>query len=246
MFEDQLLNVLVVVKLIQGDLMKKWVPSIAVIAGIALVGCESPLGFNENEISKTENEERAYTNHVVAIAYEHTGFKGRSYPIYSDWANYQLRKLPSEWNDEISSVKIIDKDYNFEFYEHNYGPLGKMTELNTRVISQLDWGDFDNDTFSGFKVYKDTKEDVWYRLWDDANYKGAYVERYSDEEYANIGSLWNDRISSIEILGPASFGAYEHADYKGDFKWFTSSTPYVGDDWNDKITSHINDAVGVK
>ncbi len=230
--------------------MKKTTSLLASAMIFFIAGCNSPIADIDSNTDKEpvikKSAPKSSSNHVIAIAYEHTGFQGESYPIYSDWADSGLIKLPLNWNDEISSVKIVDKDYGVEFYEHNHGDLGKMTELNVRIISQLDWGDLPNDSFSGLKVYRDTKYDdqVWYRLWEDTNYKGAYVEKYSPDNCSYVGSLWNDRISSIEVCGPAAFGAYEHSNYRGNQKWF-GSTPYVGDAWNDKITSHVNDALGM-
>ncbi|MGH7494879.1 MAG: LamG-like jellyroll fold domain-containing protein [bacterium] len=51
------------------------------------------------------------------------------------------------------------------------------------------------------------------------------------------GHGFNDIISSISISEALEVTVYEHANRGGDSKAFTESTGYVGDDWNDIISS---------
>jgi hypothetical protein len=46
-----------------------------------------------------------------------------------------------------------------------------------------------------------------------------------------------DWISSFKIARGCVVIAYRHRDYNGEMKIFAGSNRYVGDQWNDKISS---------
>jgi hypothetical protein len=47
----------------------------------------------------------------------------------------------------------------------------------------------------------------------------------------------NDKISSFRIVRGCRVVAYEHAEFRGPSAQWTQSVPYVGDNWNDLISS---------
>jgi Beta/Gamma crystallin len=69
----------------------------------------------------------------------------------------------------------------------------------------------------------------------DANFGGE--ARTSSEEFPYVGDHWNDRISSIRVIGGV-WQFYEHANYFGAFMQLgPGSYSYVGHQWNDRISS---------
>jgi hypothetical protein len=48
---------------------------------------------------------------------------------------------------------------------------------------------------------------------------------------------WNDRVTSIQIVGPYKLIVYEHSDYQGESKVFYEGTRNIGSLWNDQISS---------
>jgi hypothetical protein len=87
----------------------------------------------------------------------------------------------------------------------------------------------------------------WYR---DADYDGDTVDLRSTEgpcdaagygvsdigEY--LGWAWNDSVSSFRTFGNCTVvQSFANNNYGGDFHTFIGDTPYVGDDWNDRISS---------
>lgn len=84
--------------------------------------------------------------------------------------------------------------------------------------------------------------------WDHANFGGAYLyfrgnvtlDQYdtsqADADWVER-SGWNDRISSIWLAPGCRIIVWEHTIGRGSHTSFRSSTPYVGDRWNDRISS---------
>lgn len=53
---------------------------------------------------------------------------------------------------------------------------------------------------------------------------------------------FNDIISSLRVPEILQVTGYEHANHAGRSKTFVADTPWVGDDWNDKISSFVVEA----
>jgi hypothetical protein len=51
-----------------------------------------------------------------------------------------------------------------------------------------------------------------------------------------VGSL-NDKVSSIACTTGCSMTGYEHNDFGGDWHFWRGNISYVGDGWNDRISS---------
>ncbi len=85
------------------------------------------------------------------------------------------------------------------------------------------------------------------RLFDDANRTGVYYEVVAsgpcdtnadlDWEVANIGSAWNDRVSSFQGYSSCQVRVYENASYGGASYGTYTSTDNVGEAMNDRTTS---------
>lgn len=85
------------------------------------------------------------------------------------------------------------------------------------------------------------------RLYDDADRTGVFYEITGaapcdsnadvDASVANIGSAWNDRVSSFQGYSSCEIRVYENASYTGASYGAFASSNYVGDPMNDRTTS---------
>lgn len=66
-------------------------------------------------------------------------------------------------------------------------------------------------------------------------WKTCFTANQSHDDLRELGI--NDQVSSMEIFGAIQIELYEHIDYQGE-KWtYTESTPWLGDNANDKFSS---------
>jgi hypothetical protein len=84
--------------------------------------------------------------------------------------------------------------------------------------------------------------------WDHANFGGAsihfrghvtmdqYDTAQADPDWQLLGG-WNDRISSIQLASGCRIIVWEHTIGRGAHTSFSQSVRYVGDGWNDRISS---------
>lgn len=73
-------------------------------------------------------------------------------------------------------------------------------------------------------------------VYEHAEFEG----RQSVLEAGDIVSrmqYWNDRISSLDVTRNCHLTVYEHAGFKGASRIFNRTQSYVGDHWNDRISS---------
>lgn len=83
-----------------------------------------------------------------------------------------------------------------------------------------------------------TAEPVVCELYEHADYGGnSFPMAWGDKISFFSGRFWNDRISSVRIDDSGCFlEVYEHNDRTGAKGTFEGSVPYVGDEWNDRIS----------
>lgn len=78
-------------------------------------------------------------------------------------------------------------------------------------------------------------------VYQHAQYQGdskaLEIGEYSDSQ------LQNDSISSLKVPSGLTVTLYEHTRFGGSSKTFTTDTPYVGDDFNDKASSIVIEAI---
>jgi hypothetical protein len=85
------------------------------------------------------------------------------------------------------------------------------------------------------------------KLYDQAGRTGPYLEiqasgpcdTNSDIDWgtANVGTTWNDRISSFQGFSNCQIRIYENANFTGATYGAFTATDYVGDAMNDRTTS---------
>lgn len=73
-------------------------------------------------------------------------------------------------------------------------------------------------------------------VYQHANWEGDSVH-LGVHENNNIGSDWNDRISSVRVVPGYSMWVWEHPYFQGAAKEYTGEHSFVGQDWNDRISS---------
>ncbi|MGD0063849.1 MAG: peptidase inhibitor family I36 protein [Streptosporangiaceae bacterium] len=79
------------------------------------------------------------------------------------------------------------------------------------------------------------------QLFVDQNYGGASATltagSYNIQKLSAPGSVGNDTVSSLLIASGYSVTVYTDANFRGASTTFTADTPYVGDAFNDQISS---------
>lgn len=76
-------------------------------------------------------------------------------------------------------------------------------------------------------------------VYEHNNFGGHAARFHPNGLYRQVPQRWNDRISSIEIIGPYKLIAYEHSHFRGKKRTFYGHTSYVGNRWNDRISSLV-------
>ncbi len=129
---------------------------------------------------------------------------------------------------------------NITIYQDAYFKGASKTVYGNTAFVGNDW----NDRISSIRVPNG------YRLivYRDANYKGATTTITGDWTVTPTSREWNDQISSFKIeriermereerREEPGVTVYWDADYKGNSKVFTADAAWVGNDWNDQISS---------
>ncbi len=73
-------------------------------------------------------------------------------------------------------------------------------------------------------------------FYTDENYRGDSFCVNAGENQRNVGERFNDRISSIRIIGRTEVTVYEDENFGGPSQTFSQDVPNLRD-WNDRITS---------
>lgn len=75
------------------------------------------------------------------------------------------------------------------------------------------------------------------KFFEHINYGGASYTLGSGQIQSFVGNAWNDRISSIQVTDQCTVTAYQHINFGGDARTFTSNASFVGNLWNDQISA---------
>ena len=110
------------------------------------------------------------------------------------------------------------------------------------VVEKAVWPDRDTSDhapiMASIKLPKHTADNNCVTLYKDANYSGDGVTlRVGTSNYQSWGKVGNDSVSSVHVKLGYKVTLYEHADCQGDSLVLTSSTGWVGDEFNDKFSS---------
>lgn len=144
-------------------------------------------------------------------------------PLYAGRTNYQSSMEESvsqmqSWKDNCGVSGGFVWVYNDETWDLN----GWATRMN-RIFGSSTTTDNPVVTF-----------------YSDVNY-GGYSASLPEGEHTMAAlaayGITNDDISSFTINSGYKVEVFDNSDFSGDSKTFTSSTSWVGDDWNDRISS---------
>ncbi|MBD2203612.1 peptidoglycan DD-metalloendopeptidase family protein [Calothrix sp. FACHB-1219] len=171
----------------------------------------------------------------VPTFYEHDKFGGNVLTLApGDYSSLLSLSNGSggNWNDFISSIEI-PKGWIVEGYEHiNFGGQKYVFDSSKSYV-----GNDSNDKITSLKIYQAPT------IYQHANF-GGNAKTLAAGEYSSLLNFsngsegnWNDFISSIEIPKGWVVEGYEHINFGGQKVVLNSSTLYVGNDWNDRISS---------
>ncbi len=149
------------------------------------------------------------------LIYRDSRFRGESADVRYDIPDL---KREGNWNDQISSIQVISADGDGRYSGPGYGDRVRLSDDAICV--------YEDDHFRGRS-----------RCWN----VGDRVPSLPSFE----GGFWNDRISSIRLIGQARAVLYEDSNYRGDDMVIRSDIPDLkkvrtdrGDgNWNDRISS---------
>ena len=140
---------------------------------------------------------------------------------------------PSRPTEEVG-VKIVAFE-NIDFGGASLEITGSMAYVGN------DW----NDRISSVKIPSEYK----IVIYENSNFSGKYLILEGNQ---NCNSFWNDKVSSVKVMrksditSPGTTPAttingnitvFEHNNFSGASKVFTEDVAWVGNDWNDRISS---------
>ena len=192
---------------------------------------------------------------AIATIYEHSNYSGRALQLQGV-GDYDYSILASfSFNDLTSSIKIESGYYLQAFADAGFKGASAIFTGSSSYV-----GDGFNDKISSVRLVRGTPNSsstidlsnygAAYRqpsattalatIYEHASYGGRALRLtgVGDYDYATLGShSFNDLTSSIKIESGYYLQAYTDAGFKGASAIFTGSSSYVGDGFNDKISS---------
>jgi peptidase inhibitor family I36/beta/gamma crystallin len=177
-------------------------------------------------------------------------FGGASRVLDNDWT---ISGRDMEWNDKISSIRILSYPGQRHSDEGAGSPVMIFSDVNFQGMSRAVVGDERfvgdawNDKISSIRIAPGYKIQVYV----DANFGGGNLVLDRDWTAGGNQMAWNDQISSIRILETPSGRVsdrpmheatgdvivYEHANFQGRSKVISGDVSFVGNDFNDMISS---------
>ncbi|EAY30807.1 thioredoxin fold domain-containing protein [Microscilla marina] len=169
----------------------------------------------------------------LVTIYEHSNFKGRNKSFNT--GNYNFSQL-GIGNDKLSSIKIR-RGYKVRVFEHaNFRGRYRDFTSSSGFVGTA-W----NDKVSSMRIMKSGTTNRGTRsrivLYEDSNYRGNKQSVGIGSYNVNQIRIGNDKLSSIRIPRGYKVRIYEHANFRGRYRDFTSSSAFVGTAWNDKASS---------
>jgi len=170
--------------------------------------------------------------------YEHKNYEGYYTRLNENTPSLKKRFIVDEdgyddhtnFNDEVSSIKIIG-DYHLEIYkdENFKGNFQRIT------YNEENLADFWNDKVSSVKVYRngDNKLQDGVYLYEHSEYGGKYIRVNDDTTLNNF----NDKASSLRIVGNYKAELYKDTNFNGDKETIKSNIRKFDSNWNDEVSS---------
>jgi peptidase inhibitor family I36 len=179
-----------------------------------------------------------------ACFYEDAGFRGEYFCLRP---GDDVRALTESVNDRISSIRIFGDIDVVVFRDYRFRGDSARFSSDVRNLDREGW----NDTISSLKVEGSKwgsdrhRPPVWGRpslpregacFYRDADFRGEYFCAPRGATYAELPPGFNDRISSIRLIG-ARLTIFEDVDFNGRSERIDSDVTDLGRRWNDRISS---------
>lgn len=174
--------------------------------------------------------------------FEHADFRGRRICARLGEA---ARRMPPGWNDRISSLRLRG-DVNVQVCEQDrYGGRCRTFKRDRAYV-----GDRWNDRVSSFRVVRAGSPDGGGSggggggqarnsvcFFEHADFRGRRLCARSGEVARRMPPGWNDKISSLRIRGNAKVQVCSRNRLNGNCREFSRDRAFVGNRWNDRISS---------
>ncbi|MEM7034885.1 MAG: beta/gamma crystallin-related protein, partial [Chloroflexota bacterium] len=160
----------------------------------------------------------------VAIIYEHGKYRGRSQVL--PVGQYNIGDL-SIGNDRLSSLKV-PSGLQVTLYQHgNFKGATRTYTQDTPFASDF------NDQTSSIKV---EKTGVMATIFENGNYGGRSQSLAVGQYNINDLTIGNDRLSAIKVPVGLRVTLYQHGNFKGTTRTYTSDVAFISD-FNDQTSS---------
>jgi len=77
------------------------------------------------------------------------------------------------------------------------------------------------------------------RMYEHSGFRGEVRRAEDGDRVGNIGSLWNDQISSVRVQSGCSLDVWKDTRFEGDHAVWRGEISNVGSAWNDKVTAYM-------
>jgi hypothetical protein len=157
--------------------------------------------------------------------YEHKDYKGKSLTLKENTASL----IPLGFNEIVSAVKVTPGCQATLYENTDYQGTSKTFSGDVNWVGN----DF-NDVTSSIKLANAPECTV--EMYQHASYEGTKVVLTSNT--ADMRTVnFNEIISSMKISAGCQVIAYENVNYQGKSKIFTGEISWVGNDFNDMLSS---------
>ncbi|MGC5328002.1 hypothetical protein [Brevibacillus sp. SYSU BS000544] len=220
-------------------MLKKFKVLHALTAGVL---ASLALGVGITQVSAEE----PFPTQPGVYVFKDADFKGKWIQLVGQWDHLNTYGSPYEWNDSISSVKIIG-NYELMLADfHNLGGNPSYYRFDDRDLSDDPIG---NDRATSFRVREIPQSEMeGVYLYEHAGFSGAWqkftpgsIRELADNKAFPYGLMWNDAVSSVRIVGPYKVTLFEHDDYLGKSLIFDQNSSMIPDlvpyGFNDKTSS---------
>jgi hypothetical protein len=156
-----------------------------------------------------------------------------------------VQNVPANWNDQLSSMNLTNTAKQITLYEHG-GGVGKYLTLPAGSYNLTDF--WFNDQVSSYKVIYDPypKGVVMYNdINGDLSSNVRTISQTKATNQPSVPAGWNDQVSYLYVPYCSKVTIYEHSNYEGTSKEFTTGVYNLtgvslrsGVSWNDQLSSY--------
>lgn len=180
-----------------------------------------------------------------ACFYEDADFRGQYFCV---GRGEDVGVLPEGMNDRISSIRIFGDADVIVFQDGRFRGGSARFSTDVRNLQREGW----NDSISSLRVEGSRwggrdrdRPPVWGNpsipregvcFYENADFRGRYFCVPRGASYAELPSGFNDRISSIRVMG-SRLTIFEDANFEGRSVRIDSDVPDLGRRWNDRLSS---------